>query len=164
MGRFASANDRWRDSLEKGPPPLESIEGKPRTIHLNKPLMDLLSGLSSKDAGGYVFPSPKKEENSPITDINHTFRRVCKKAGIENLRFHDLRHTFASHLTIQNVPVKAVQELLGHSSLNVTMKYAHLADLHKEQAVKALEGLFSQRNFAPTANSPQAESEQAVSC
>ncbi len=54
-------------------------------------------------------------------------RRARVRAGITALGWHDLRHTFASHLTMRGVPLKAVQELLGYATIEMTMRYAHLS-------------------------------------
>ena len=62
------------------------------------------------------------------------FPKAVKKAGID-----DLRHTFASHLVMSGVDIKSVQELLGHASLTMTMKYAHLAPDHRLRAIKTLD-------------------------
>ena len=56
--------------------------------------------------------------------MKRSFHTAVKKAGIEDFRFHDLRHTFASHLVMSGVDIKTVQELLGHASLTMTMKHA----------------------------------------
>jgi integrase len=65
-----------------------------------------------------------------------TFKTAFRRAKIKDFRFHDLRHTFASHLAMASVDIMTVKELLGYKSLNMTMRYAHLAPAHK---VKALE-------------------------
>jgi integrase len=65
--------------------------------------------------------------------------RACKKAGLRRIGWHVLRHTFASHLAMRGVPLKAVQELLGHSTIEMTMRYAHLAPAVKREAVAQLD-------------------------
>jgi site-specific recombinase XerD len=68
-------------------------------------------------------------------------RAACRKVGIFDFRFHDLRHTFASHLVMRGVGLRAVQELLGHCDLKFTMRYAHLAPGHLRDSVNALNDL-----------------------
>jgi integrase len=73
--------------------------------------------------------------------IDGGFNAACRRAGIQDFRFHDLRHTFASHLVMEGVNLKAVQELLGHADLKMTMRYAHLSKGHLQEAVAMLNGL-----------------------
>jgi integrase len=66
--------------------------------------------------------------------------RASKQAGLRPIGWHTLRHSFASHLVARGVPLKAVQELLGHATIEMTMRYAHLSPDVKKDAVRALEG------------------------
>ena len=61
--------------------------------------------------------------------------------GIENFRFHDLRHTAASHLAMRGRPLKEIQEVLGHKSFSMTLRYAHLSPMHLRTVVESLDGL-----------------------
>jgi site-specific recombinase XerD len=65
--------------------------------------------------------------------------RARRKAGIVALRWHDLRHTFASHLVMRGVPLEAVQELLGHATIEMTMRYGHLSPHVPRDAVRSLD-------------------------
>jgi site-specific recombinase XerD len=65
--------------------------------------------------------------------------RACKRAGIKEVQWHCLRHTFASHLVMAGVPLKAVQELLGHSTQAMTERYAHLTPDVRRDAVAVLD-------------------------
>src|SRR5215472_14600564 len=66
-------------------------------------------------------------------------RRACRRAGLRNVGWHTLRHTFASHLAMRGVPLKAIQELMGHSTIEMTMRYAHLSPTVKRDAVAQLD-------------------------
>ncbi len=65
--------------------------------------------------------------------------RACKRAQLRRVGWHVLRHTFASHLTMRGVPLKAVQELLGHATIEMTMRYAHLSPDVRRDAVNMLD-------------------------
>ena len=70
--------------------------------------------------------------------MSHNFQRIAKKAGLEGIRFHDLRHTFASHLVMNGVDLATVRGLLGHKTITMTLRYAHLSPDHKRGAVEKL--------------------------
>lgn len=67
---------------------------------------------------------------------------MCKRLGIENFHFHDLGHTSASYMVMRGASLKAVQEHLGHASLSMTQKYAHLSPEFQKQEVDLLNGVF----------------------
>ena len=80
-------------------------------------------------------------EGKPISGIKSSFKTALKNAGITDFRFHDLRHTFASQLIMKGGDLKDVQELLGHKTMTMTLRYAHLSQHHKRKAVNLLNGL-----------------------
>lgn len=85
--------------------------------------------------GEYVF---SKKDGKPYSDPKTAFQSALKRAGIEDFRFHDLRHTFASHLALSGIGIRTIQELLGHKDIKLTMRYSHLSPGHLQEAVNLL--------------------------
>jgi len=85
-----------------------------------------------------VFYNP--ETGKPFVDLKAGFKLACEKAGISGVTWHTLRHTFASRLVANGVDIVTVKELLGHSSIGVTMRYAHTNFDSKRAAVEKLSG------------------------
>jgi len=84
---------------------------------------------------GLVFPGRNGDQ---LTNIKTAWSAVLCLAKISEFRFHDLRHHFASLLVMNGTDLNTVRELLGHSDIAMTLRYAHLADEHKEAAVNTL--------------------------
>jgi site-specific recombinase XerD len=80
-----------------------------------------------------------------VGDIKHSFTSVCKRAVIQDFRFHALRHTYASHLAMRGVHIRALQELPGHKTLAMTQRYSHLAPEQLQNAVKLLDGVIGKK-------------------
>lgn len=74
----------------------------------------------------------------PMKEIKTSFDKARKRAGLEDFRFHDLRHTFASRLVQQGVSLYEVMHLTGHKSYQMVQRYAHLSPDFQERAISAL--------------------------
>ena len=101
-----------------------SKSGKPRTISLNNAAVDLISNLPSRGDSQWLFPSPRTGRPGPA--LYYPWERVRKRAGLKDLRLHDLRHSYASNLVNAGVSLYVVQQLLGHTNPRTTQRYAHL--------------------------------------
>lgn len=113
-----------------------SKSGKGRHIPLNNEALTALNNWQlDQNNHGYVF---KGAENKPLTDIKKSWSNLLKQAEVNDFRFHDLRHHFASKLVMVGVDLNTVRELMGHSDLKMTLRYAHLAPEHKAKAVNLI--------------------------
>jgi site-specific recombinase XerD len=108
---------------------------------MNKVAFDTLSQWKSQarrtSPGSLVFPSP--QTGKKMGDCRTSWENLVKAANIENFRWHDMRHDFASQLVMKGVDLNAVRELLGHADMKMTLRYAHLAPNVKMKAVELLE-------------------------
>lgn len=113
--------------------------GKIRYIPMNGILFEELLKLKDRNTHiPYVFFN--SETRSPFTTIKTAFNAACRRAEIQGLRFHDLRHTFATRLVEKGVDVFILQDLLGHSDISITQRYVHSNDEKKRKAVELLSG------------------------
>ena len=92
-------------------------------------------GVQATAADAYVFPG---DDGEPLQDIKSGWLRVIKAAHITGFRFHDCRHHFASRLVQGGIDLNTTRELLGHSDLRMTLRYAHLSGEQKVSAVAVL--------------------------
>ena len=116
------------------------IQGKTlrrKTIAINEASRDALDWLQGNRYGDLLFMWPWGDPIGKVT-VYDAFKKACSAAKISDFRFHDLRHTFASHLVMAGVDLVTVKELLGHKTINMTNRYTHLAQEHKAQVVAKL--------------------------
>lgn len=103
---------------------------QPRAIPMNDWVYELLSKKTERS--GYVFTLPNGRK-ATVDCLSGRFKKACRAIGLsEKIHLHSLRHTGASWLVQDGAPIFAVQRILGHSSIDVTMRYAHLvsSELH----------------------------------
>jgi len=133
--------------------------GRARNVPLSDTLVEMLRKLPSREGSPYVFPCPKTGE--PYKAIYNVWDRARKKAGLPDVRLHDLRHSFASFLINSGHSLYEVQKLLGHHSISVTERYAHLADETLKNACERAAATALNREAiasrADTASSPPAD-------
>ena len=111
--------------------------GRVRYIPINDDLFKQILKLKSDNGESpFVFLNP--ETKRPFLDMKTPFKRACRISGIEGMRFHDLRHTFASRLIERGIDIETVRDLCGHSSIKVTERYVHTTDDRKRKAVETL--------------------------
>jgi integrase len=118
--------------------------GRPLAVPLNTTAFDVLRRLWNKGPGEspYVFAHAKgPNSGEAVRDLKKGFHEALAQAGIEDFRWHDLRHTFASWLVMRGASVRAVGELLGHHTLQMTMRYAHLSPGFLSTEIGLLDGV-----------------------
>jgi integrase len=114
---------------------LDTKNGERREIPMNDIVYKTLLAVRKIPDSSWVFC---KKNGERYGNVRKAFEGAKKRAGIVDFRFHDLRHTFASHLVMAGVDLKTVQELLGHKSFEMTLRYAHLSPDHKKTALDVL--------------------------
>jgi integrase len=141
---------RWDQvDLERG---VLTVEGKAhansslprvRYVPINSDAAEAFRILHSRaDGSAYVCPGSRGRargaEAADERDYRDWFEASVKRAGIENFHYHDLRHTFASRLVMNGVELRAVMEFLGHTTLNMVLRYTHLAPDHQKANIETL--------------------------
>ena len=107
---------------------------KARQIPVNDELAEIFREARRVDElkSAFVFCD---SQGKRFHDVRSSFGNILRRAKIEDFTFHDLRHTFASHFIMQGGSITSLQKLLGHASLAMTMRYAHLSKGHLQEAM-----------------------------
>ena len=124
----------------------DSKTGK-KHIRLSDAAIDILQNLPRVANNPYIIVGNK--EGEPLKEPKKQWKRICDKAGLSDVRIHDLRHTYASKCVEQGISLQVVGELLGHRNARTTERYAHLVEDHVRQAtehVGSALGAIMQRN------------------
>lgn len=106
----------------------ETKNGEPRHVYLNDAAYEALKSLPARIDDGRLFPFKPHQ-------VTMAFHRAVKRAGLEDLRLHDTRHTFASYQAMSGVQGRGLQALLGHRDPRMTLRYSHLSDSYLKAAV-----------------------------
>ncbi len=131
---------RW---CEVGSGVLDLVDSKtgPRKVYLNSEARRIIA-RQPRSGSAHVFPSPS-DPNLPISDAMKLWLTLRKRADLQDVRLHDLRHNFASQAALNGVPLPTVARLLGHRQVSMTLRYAHVADRDIEAAAERIAGAIS---------------------
>jgi integrase len=110
-----------------------------KTIYLSKMAKDVLLQIKKTSLSDLVFPSRHGKVLSKYGKVRGELRRACKRAGLTGVGFHTFRHTAASWLLMQTKDMALVKEQLGHSSLAVTQRYAHLIKEYRQIGIRGID-------------------------
>ena len=109
-----------------------------RAVTISQQAIEVLKEQKAKTNDAYVFPSPNGGPISPDS-VNNMLKRVLARAGIPKVRFHDLRHTFATIALQNGVDIKTVSGMLGHFSAGFTLDtYAHVTTSAQKEAAETM--------------------------
>lgn len=125
---------KWADcDLERG---ILTCRGKTGRRHVvaNASAVAALAKLKEESPDLQFVVKEKNDHPDVRRDYRRWFEIAVKKAGIRDFRFHDVRHTFASRLAMKGVDIRTIQELMGHKSIVMTMRYSHLSSDHRQRA------------------------------
>ena len=109
----------------------------PKAVQLPPPARAVLNGLPRE--GRFVFPN--RTGDGPMKDLGLRWQKLRSLAGLDDVRIHDCRHTFASHAVMSGLDLYTVGRLLGHADTASTERYAHLADEHVREAAGRISGI-----------------------
>lgn len=109
----------------------DTKNGERRTLPMTKKLVQPLAEWRLKNQGKMLFP---------YQDIKRSWHSALRAAEIENFTFHDLRHTCASYLAMEGISLLEIADILGHKTLKMVQRYAHLSDQRKRDTLDALSG------------------------
>jgi integrase len=118
-----------------------SKSGKSRYVILNADAVAVLRSIPRLPGNPYVFPSPVT--GRPSASLYFPWQRIRTRAGLPDVRLHDLRHSFASALVNAGWKLYTVQRLLGHANAKATQRYAHLSRETLAEAAEAMGKLVS---------------------
>lgn len=120
--------------------PEQTKSNRRRAIPLNKTALQAMARLAQDNKTQWVFARRKNGTvGERVKALDWLFRKAVSLAGIEDFRIHDLRHTFASWLVSEGVELVKVRDLLGHTSIKMTERYAHLMPDRLHDAVETLD-------------------------
>ncbi|MCY4059850.1 MAG: tyrosine-type recombinase/integrase [Gammaproteobacteria bacterium] len=118
---------RWEHvDLERGELRLPDSKSGAKIVHLGEPAIAVLKGISREDGNPWVIAGVRP--GTALSDVYDQWHRIRRRAGIEDVRIHDLRHSFASGGLLVGEGLTMIGKLLGHNKVETTSRYAHLAN------------------------------------
>ncbi len=120
----------------------DTKNGENRTLPISDQILKIIQNRPI-EGSGLLFPAPT-DSLQPVC-IRTAWEAAVKRAELQDFRFHDIRHTTASYLTMDGTSTREVAEVLGHKSLQTTKRYSHLANAHKRKLVNRMEELVHEK-------------------
>jgi len=120
----------------------ETKSGVTRKIPMNSFVVKTLRGI--KRESEFVFYNP--DTKNRIKNVRSSFKTACRRIGVPDLRFHDLRHTAATYMVTGGVDLVTVSEILGHSDIKMTVRYTHPTPENRRKAVGVLAAIFDKKD------------------
>jgi integrase len=105
---------------------LETKNGEPHAVPLTQPAIEALRKIPRRLGSDLLFATL----DGQVTFPRKAWEKALRDSGVENFRFHDLRHSCASYLAMAGATIREIQEILGHKSIQMTMRYSHLSEQH----------------------------------
>jgi integrase len=118
----------------------DSKNGEPRHVPMDRTVASLLTGYPRHPSSELIFAN---KAGGRFLEIRGGFKNACQRARISDLHFHDLRHTFASHWMMTGGELYALKEILGHKSILMTQRYAHLSPAFKRAAINRMDNIWN---------------------
>jgi integrase len=139
----------------------QTKNGEGRVVYLNQSAQSVLQSFpvtAESKSTDKVFAGVTPDQ------VSVTFRRLCRKKGILDFRFHDLRHTAASWMRMQGADIHTVAQLLGHKDLRMAARYQHLSPAFLAEAVGRLDSVFGAFRYQDVTTPKMIEAVAAVTC
>lgn len=142
-----AAGLRWRQiDLANRSLTLTITKNDPRTVPLTKIAVSALQDIKGEKKDDYLVffsgeGSSEQARNIPSSRFRPSFDRARERAGVKWVHMHDLRHTAASHMLMAGVDIRTLAAILGHSTLQMVLRYTHLLDDHKLKAIDNIANL-----------------------
>jgi len=141
-------NIQWRDvDFDSGFIIIrESKNGESRHVAMDSTLVELFRGYPRTPESDFVFTNLM---GGRLGWLQHGFRKALVRAGLQDLHFHDLRHTFASQWMMAGGELYALKDILGHKTIAMTQRYAHLSPAYRRSMVDRMEQIWSRPSDKP---------------
>lgn len=157
---------RWEDiDFDRGAwrkPSAHTKQKRTEHVPLNEPALALLKEMSKKRVPGVPFIFPGDAEGKPLQEIKRTWADICRRAQLGNVRLHDLRHSFASHLASNGLSLPIIGRLLGHTQTSTTARYAHLADFALRDATNRFATIVGHAKPLDPSDAPSASKKKSA--
>ncbi len=125
----------------------------PKIVYLGEAARKVLDGIEKTKGNEYVITGQVEKQH--LTDLERPWRRIRARAGLDDVRIHDLRHTFASGALAIGEALPMIGKLLGHSQVQTTARYAHLADNPIRDSANRISGEIARALFGGNDNAPE---------